>query len=130
MISGYFCMYSDMNGEFGRVDATGERLRRSFLRHVAALAGMSSIDPDQLVLSLVQSVRFDDSLIADLARLTEQYVAAASTTADRHLAVILRGHLSILEHLVITAGPEYSRQLHEQLDCFRIAIEHAHRTAR
>jgi hypothetical protein len=96
--------------------ASDAALRRSFLRHLAALAATEIIDPHRLASALTDDASIDQELVRDLETLTHQLIAAVTRGSDRAGHLLLRGHLSILEHLIPIARPDLASGLRRQAE--------------
>jgi hypothetical protein len=120
-------MYSEVRQGFWRV---GDPALTSFLQHVATLVGTNPGDGDGLALAFVQTAPVDGSLIAALRTLTEWYTRLAGTAPSTDLAVVMRGHLRILEWLALNCDPTYIHQFRDQAGCVRQALYHVQRIVR
>jgi hypothetical protein len=116
-----------MRQDFWRV---GDPTLISFLQHLAALVGTNSGDRDRLAAAFVQAAPVDETLIAALIALTERYITLANSAPSTDLAILMHGHLRILEYLGLNDSPTYRRQLKLQAGCIRQALDQVRRTVR
>lgn len=116
-----------MRRDFRRV---GDPALTSFLQHLATLVGTSPGDRDGLALAFVRTATVDDSLIVALITLSERYITLANTAPSTDLAIVMRGHLRILEYLALNCSPTCRPEFHEQAGCVRQALDHVHRIVR
>ena len=141
MISGYSNRYPDVNRRywtFARTDGTpkgilathrsasptgaDDVLRRSFLRYAAALSGAGLLDPDRAAAAMADGRARGGPMLQDVVALTDLYVEQLTSIPDDSLAVILRGHLAILERLARLVMPHLALQVHAQADRSALAL--------
>jgi hypothetical protein len=97
---------------------------------LATLVGTNPCDQDGLVRAFVQTARVDEPSITALIQLSERYVIAANSAPSAELSIVMRGHLRILDYLVMNSSHTCRRQLREQADTVRQALDLVHRIVR
>src|SRR5690242_7491807 len=105
-------MYPYDSRDFGRVGIRNPdaELRRSFFRHLAALAGAGLLNPGTLVAGIATAVEVDARIVDDLKTLADRHLELASEDA----IVFVTGYMSVVGHLALVSKPPFTGHL-EQL---------------